>query len=72
MKYKLNDHPAVEEIMADLASIELDVLTSFTLADAIREGAQHTTQITGSWITEGQSCALGAGLLSAVARGYAK
>ncbi len=65
------DHPAVEKIKAELAEIELDVATSFTLADAIREGAQHTEQATGKWVGPSNSCALGAGLLSAVARGYA-
>ena len=65
------EHPAVEKIKAELAAIELDVTTSFTLADAVREGAQHTVQATGTWVEQESSCALGAGLLSAVARGYA-
>lgn len=66
------DHPAVEAIKADLALIELDVTTSFTLADAMREGAQHTSQLTGNYITAGASCGWGAAVLSATARGYLK
>jgi hypothetical protein len=64
-------HPAIEEIKADLAEIELDVLCNFTLADAMREGAQHTDQITGDFLpANGNACALGAAFLSIKARGY--
>lgn len=63
-------HPAIERIKADLAVIELDVTTSFTLADAIREGAGVTTQLTGGYIDGDNACGLGAAYLSARARGY--
>lgn len=70
MNKTITDHPAVEQIKKELAEIELDVTTSYTLADAIREGAKHTGQQFSGWIQDENSCALGAGLLSAVARGY--
>lgn len=49
---------------ADLGAIEMDVLTSTTLADLIRRGAAHTVQPSG-WgnAEQGEACALaGAGL----------
>lgn len=63
-------HPAIEKIKADLAAIELDVTTSYTLADAMREGAKHTGQKTGGYVDKSNSCGLGAAYLSAKARGY--
>jgi hypothetical protein len=67
-------HPAVEKIteglQAQIDAIGLDVATSFTLADAIREGASVTRKLSGGWIEDGASCAIGAGVLSATARGY--
>lgn len=66
----ITTHPAIEKIKADLAEIELDVTTSYTLADAIREGAGATGQKIGGWIDSSNSCALGAAFLSATARGY--
>lgn len=64
------EHPAVERIREQLAALELDVLTSYTLADAIREGAGVTSQKHGGWVEGGEACALGAGYLAARARGY--
>lgn len=63
-------HPAIDALKAELATIELDVTTSYTLADAMRDGARHTGQLTGGYITADSSCGLGAAYLSAVARGY--
>lgn len=63
-------HPAVETLRRELAALELDVLTSYTLADAIREGSTVTAQKVGGWIEGGEACALGAGFLAAQARGY--
>lgn len=65
-----------ELVRAELAKIEEQVLTSYTLADAIREGATVTEQKIGGWTgvsEEGapQTCALSAGLCAARARGYA-
>lgn len=65
------EHPAVQRIREELAGIELNVLTSYTLADAIREGAGVTRQKHGGWVEGGDACALGAAYLSAKARGFA-
>lgn len=57
----------IEAIKSDLGAIEMDVLTSTTLADLIRLGAKHTEQPTG-WgdAEQGTACALsGAGLAGA-------
>lgn len=54
----------------ELGEIELKVTTSYTLADAIREGAGVTGQKIGGWIENGESCALGAAWIAAKARGY--
>ncbi|MET0711077.1 MAG: hypothetical protein ABWZ30_01035 [Jiangellaceae bacterium] len=67
---KTTVHPAIEAIKADLAVIELDVTTSYTLADAMREGARHTGQLNGDFVRADASCGLGAAFLSAAARGY--
>lgn len=63
-------HPAVEQLQKTLGEIELDVMTSYTLADAIREGATVTGQKVGGWIDESTSCGLGAAYLAAQARGF--
>lgn len=57
---------------AELGEIELKVTTSYTLADAIREGCTVTDKLEGGFVTEGESCALGAGWIAAKARGYVK
>lgn len=57
------------EIISDLQAKELDVLTSYTLGDAIREGASVTEQAHG-WGSGGNACALSAARLAAKARGY--
>lgn len=59
------------EIVNQLAAIEMDVLTGYTLADAIREGSSVTTQAY-SWGQGDTACALSAGYLAALARGYVK
>jgi hypothetical protein len=61
------EHPAV----AELRALELSVLTSYTLADAIREGSSVTRQRVGGWVGTDNACAIGAGYLAARARGYA-
>ena len=58
-----------EEIISELGKIEMDVLTGFTLADAIREGSTVTTQAY-NWGQGETACALSAGYLAALARGY--
>lgn len=60
-----------KEIEALGAQIEEKVLTGYTLADAIREGASVTRQAHGQYGEEGKTCALTAAALAAKARGYA-
>lgn len=59
----------VEELREMLAGIELDVTTSYTLADAIREGSTVSKQAQG-WGHGEKACALHAGIIAAMARGY--
>lgn len=60
------EHPAIETLRA----IELDVLTGYTLADAMREGTGVTQQKFGGWVDADSSCAFGAAYLAARARGF--
>jgi len=60
----------VEKLKADLGEIELKVTTGFTLADAIRMGAQSTEQAHGTFVNNTSSCALGAAYIAAQAAGY--
>jgi hypothetical protein len=59
------------EEIAMLAAIEEKVVTGYTLADAIREGASVTDKAECSYGSEGRACALTAAALAAQARGYA-
>ncbi len=61
---------AVERIKSVIDEISLDVATSYTLADAIREGAKATEQAY-NWGDGDNACALTAAALAAKARGYA-
>jgi hypothetical protein len=70
MGMKTDHTEQIEHLKSDLANIELDVTTSYTLADAIREGATVTDQAKGEWGTGPDACALSAGLIAATARGY--
>lgn len=65
------DEKAAEllELQKELGNIELDVLTSFTLADAMRAGSLVTTQAYG-WGNGDSACALHAAVISARSRGY--
>jgi hypothetical protein len=58
-----------EKLRADLAAIELDVATSYTLADAIREGGLVSKQARG-WGTGETACALTSAVIAAKARDY--
>lgn len=60
----------VEELKRVLADIEVKVVSGYTLADAIREGASVSGKATGTWVYGSRSCALGAGWIAAKARGY--
>lgn len=64
------EHPAIDELRQMLGEIELDVTTSYTLADAIREGSRVTSQKVGGWVQGHSACALGAANLAARARDY--
>lgn len=59
----------LRKLRADLDVIEMAVVTSYTLADAIREGAQVTTQAQG-WGSGAQACALTAAVHSARSRDF--
>lgn len=59
----------VDELKAVIDEIGLDVATSYTLADAIREGSSVTTKECG-WGTGETACALTAATIAAKARGY--
>ena len=69
-KQTIIEVPAIDTLREQLADIEMQVLTSYTLADAIREGSGVTDQKIGGWIEGNLSCALGAGWIAAKARGY--
>ena len=58
-----------QELADDINAIGLDVATSYTLADAIREGSTVTTQPVG-WGEGDRACAMSAGVIAARARGY--
>lgn len=59
----------VDELRSTLGEIEMDVLTSYTLADAIREGSTVAPQAHG-WGNGDKMCALHAAVAAAMARGY--
>lgn len=65
------DQKAAEliELLPELREIELEVVTSYTLADAIREGSLVSTQAHG-WGEGERACALHAAVIAARARGY--
>ena len=58
------------ELEQELGSIETKVLTDYTLADAIREGAGVSGKLEGGFIQSGESCALGAAWIAGKARGF--
>lgn len=58
-----------EQLQAELGAIELDVTTSYTLADAIREGGLVSKQARG-WGNGDNACALSAAVIAAKARDY--
>jgi hypothetical protein len=60
----------IEALQKELAIVEMDVLTNYTLADAIREGSTVTSQAHG-WGDGNTACTLSAAYLAARARGYA-
>ena len=58
-----------QDVIDALRVTELEALTSYTLADAMREGSTVTAQAF-NWGQGGQACALSAARLAARARGY--
>ena len=61
------------DLEQELGEIELKVTSSYTLADAIREGAGVSNKLEGGFISrQGESCALGAAWIAGKARGYLK
>lgn len=60
----------VDELKSIIDEIGMEVATSYTLADAIREGCQVSEQI-GNWGNGAEACALTAAVIAAKARGYA-
>lgn len=59
----------IERLKQELSDIELDVLTGYTLADAIREGCSVSKQAY-NWGDGDTACALSAAYMAARARGY--
>lgn len=58
-----------DELREMLGDIEVDVMTSYTLADAIREGSKVSKQANG-WGEGEKQCAMHAAVTAAIARGY--
>lgn len=63
--------PAIDRLKSELAEIEMNVLTKYTLADAMREGSTVSTQAY-DWGGGDRACALSAACISAASRGYIK
>ncbi len=65
------DEKAAElvELQQELGEIELNVLTNFTLADAIRAGSLVSTKAEG-WGTGDNACAMSAAVIAARAAGF--
>jgi hypothetical protein len=59
-----------EKLKQELGEIELKVETSYTLADAIREGSLVTTQADDGWGEGETACAMSAAVIAARRRGY--
>lgn len=57
-------------LLDSLYEIEENVVTGYTLADAIREGSRHTEQAIGTYVNEANNevCALSAAALAVQAR----
>jgi hypothetical protein len=58
-----------ETLKSDLGEIEMNVLTNYTLADAIREGCKVSDQAY-NWGDGDTACALSAAVIAATARGF--
>ena len=60
----------VEELRATIDNIALEVTTSYTLADAMREGATVSGQAYNWTDSAGNMCSMSAAVVAAKARGY--
>lgn len=70
MKYDFDE--AVDTLAEQLRDIELNVVTGYTLADAIREGSSVTEQDFNKFGGGFKACALSAAYIAARARNYIK
>lgn len=59
----------IDELRNELATIEEDVITGYTLSDAIREGSKSTKKAAG-WGNGDTACTLSAAYMATKARGY--
>jgi hypothetical protein len=59
-----------DETKAMLGGIDMTVRTSYTLADAIREGATVSGQAYNWTDAQGNMCAMSAAIVAARSRGY--
>lgn len=58
-------------LQSELGEIEMNVLTGYTLADAIREGCKVSDQAY-AWGNGDTACALSAAVIAATSRGFIK
>jgi hypothetical protein len=66
---RINEKAAeLDELYKGLGEVELEVLTTYTVADAIREGCRVTEQEYG-WGDGARACAFTAGVVAARRRG---
>ena len=65
--YKVDQ--TAKELADEINAIALDVAVNYRLSDAIREGAQHTRQVTGWGDGKETACALTGAFIAAKARG---
>lgn len=64
------EHITEADLLNRLRELELETITQYTLADAIREGSSVSTQSFEGWGNGERVCALSAARLAARARGY--
>lgn len=62
----------VTKLKEALAEVEEKVVTGYTLADAIREGASVSDQAFGRYLKGESACALASAFVAATARGFIK
>lgn len=70
MQRTIEKSEELREILSEMDDIEMEVLTSYTLADAIREGSTVSDQAKHGWGDGDQQCAMHAAVTAALARHY--